>query len=240
MNGIDIETAWPAILLALRVGALVVLYLFLFAAFRALRADLRAAPASTEQRTETTPIVQDRVPQDTADPPPLRVDGEGTADEELAEFSADRAPSPASPRRAVPMRVAIPSAAAALVLVLGSVAALVARESASERAEAPASENAPFGPPTASPAPGRVSVGLAATEDSQVRVTVDGVVQFDGTLRARERQSWEGSERIQVWTDKGRTLQLSVNGDDLGPYSPAMGHPDWNRIDFGFWPGWTR
>ena len=239
MSGIDIETAWPAILLALRVGALVVLYLFLFAAFRALRADLRAAPVATEQRTATTPTVEDRVPQDATDLPPLD-DDEGVADEEPADFSADRAPSPAAQRRTVPMPIAIPSAAVALVLVLGSIAALVAREPASERAEAPASESAPFGPPTVTPALGRVSVGLAATEDSQVRVTVDGVVQFDGTLRARERQSWEGSERIQIWTDKGRTLHLSVNGNDLGPYSPAMGHPDWNRIDFGFWPGWTR
>ena len=43
-----------------------------------------------------------------------------------------------------------------------------------------------------------------------------------------------------MWTDKGKTLVLAVNGRDLGPYSPAMNHPDWNRIDFSFWPGWSE
>ncbi len=84
------------------------------------------------------------------------------------------------------------------------------------------------------------TVGLAAQEDSLVRVTVDGVVQFDGTLKARQRQAWDGAQRIQVWTDKGKTVLIAINGDNLGPYSPSMGKPDWNRIDFGFAPGWVR
>jgi hypothetical protein len=83
-------------------------------------------------------------------------------------------------------------------------------------------------------------VALAANEASGVRVTVDGVVQFDGTMQAGQRQNWDGTQRIEVWTDKGKTLGLTVNGKDLGPYSPAMGHADWNRIDFSFWPGWPQ
>ena len=99
---------------------------------------------------------------------------------------------------------------------------------------------APFGPATVTPAPGRVTVGVAAQTDARLRVTVDGAVQFEGMLAAGERQAWDGSQRIQVWTNSGRTLLLAVNGHDLGPYSPAMGHPDWNTIEFGFWPGWTQ
>jgi hypothetical protein len=154
---------------------------------------------------------------------------------------AGRPMAPPAPR-GVPPRLAITLGGLALVVILGSAAALSLSgpETAAGPVSEPASANGPFGPPLREPAPGRVTVGLAAVEDSQVRVTVDGVVQFDGTMRARERQAWEGSERIQVWTDSGQTLQLAVNGTDLGAYSPAMGHPDWNRIDFGFWPGWAQ
>ena len=106
--------------------------------------------------------------------------------------------------------------------------------------EAEATTVNPLEPPTVAPSPGQVTVGLATLEDAQVRVTVDGVVQFDGTLRRGQRQAWDGRERIQVWTDNGQQVQLAVNGVDLGAYSPAMGQPDWNRIDFGFWPGWAQ
>jgi Domain of unknown function (DUF4115) len=97
-----------------------------------------------------------------------------------------------------------------------------------------------FGPQAVTPVSGRVTVGVAAQTDARLRITVDGTVAFEGTLAAGERQAWDGSQRIQVWTDSGRTLLLAVNGQNLGPYSTAMGHPDWNTIDFGFWPGWTR
>jgi hypothetical protein len=216
---IDADTSWSLALLLLRVVAVGVLYLFLYTAFRALRDELRGSDTATVPAA--TAVIEQQV--DPALPLPL----------------PERPSVPPTARR-IPARIAIPSAAAILVLVLGGITALASRAPAGDTATAPpASTSEPFGPPTATPASGKVTVGLAATEDSQVRVTVDGVVQFEGTLRARERQAWEGTERIQVWTDKGKTLELSVNGKDLGPYSPAMGHPDWNRIDFGFWPGWA-
>jgi hypothetical protein len=224
---LDADTSWSVALLLLRIVAVGVLYLFLYSAFRTLRDELRgrapiaeraAAPAAVLAVSEALPVEYG----------------------EAWEPAATRVPPPPSSSR-IPARIAIPAAAAVLVLVLGVATTLGSREPTGDTATAPpASTSEPFGPPTATPAPGRVTVGLAATEDSQVRVTVDGVVQFEGTLRARERQAWEGAERIQVWTDKGKTLELAVNGQDLGPYSPAMGHPDWNRIDFGFWPGWAQ
>jgi Domain of unknown function (DUF4115) len=119
-----------------------------------------------------------------------------------------------------------------------------AAQSASQVPDVPADQaGAPgvaFGPPAVTPVSGGVTVGVAATTDARLRVTVDSRVEFEGTLAAGEQQAWDGRQRIQVWTDSGRTLLLAVNGHDLGPYSSAMGHPDWNSIEFGFWPGWTR
>ncbi len=232
-----LELAWPYTLLGLRVAAVAALYLFLFSAFRALRGELRseARPVAVVAPVDSEQAVAVR--------PPGVIDWPGRprpAETAFPDVAEDEAAPPRSPRR-IPASIAIPGAAAILVVVLGSVAVLAMQGPAGDVATiTPSSTTTPSGPPAVTPAPGRVTVGLAAVEDSQVRVTVDGVVQFDGTLRAGQQQSWEGGERIQVWTDTGKTLQLAVNGEDLGPYSPAMGHPEWNRIDFGFWPGWAR
>ncbi len=232
------DEAWPTVLLALRVGVVIVLYLFLLSGFRALRAELRA-------------------PSFQIAPSPGPVDFDVTEDFEPFDeptIALPQSPRPKVPRRIkpashgrarpwkrVPLALGIPAVAAAVV-VLGAGVALATRDdnAGGQGAVATVAADQAFGPPAVKPASGRVTVGLAATEDALVRVTVDGVVQFDGTLRARQRQAWEGSQRVQVWTDKGKTLQIAINGDNLGAYSPAMGHPDWNRIDFGFIPGWTR
>ena len=81
------------------------------------------------------------------------------------------------------------------------------------------------------------NVGMGT--DYTIYSLVDGVVQFDGTLAAGQKQAYDGKQRIDVWTDKGKTLNIAINGKNVGPYSPAIGHADWNRIDFSFWPGWT-
>ncbi|MPZ97980.1 MAG: DUF4115 domain-containing protein [Dehalococcoidia bacterium] len=133
----------------------------------------------------------------------------------------------------VPWRIVVPTAAGLLVAVLAVIGVLTA-------GGPPWSpEDEQQGVPVETPVAGQVTVGLQAQEDSAVRVTVDGVVEFDGVLSAGERQSYGGSERIQVRTDKGRTMLISVNGQELGPFSPAVGHADWNLIDWGFWPGWA-
>lgn len=149
----------------------------------------------------------------------------------------------AEPRRgrhpALRTDVLVPAIAAVFVVILGTWGLFFADESPSEQAARGASDGE-LRPPVETPTGNGVTVGLAAQEDSIVRVTVDGIVEFDGVLREGQRQLWEGRQRIQVRTENGQTLLLSVNGDDLGPYSPAMGHPEWNRIDFGFWPGWEQ
>jgi hypothetical protein len=99
----------------------------------------------------------------------------------------------------------------------------------------------PSGTPTASatPAPANRATLLArAQQDVQARVSVDGVVAFDGTLRANEERSWEGSTRVQISTNRAAQLQVAVNGFTLGTLSVAVGHPDWNTVDWGWAAGW--
>jgi hypothetical protein len=218
----DVE-GWPLVLLGLRIAAVALLYLFLFSAFWALRGELSATRTPSAEPLPTAP------PR--PDPEPYR----------------EPAPGPARPPRRSPARVAMASASVALVIVLAGGALFAIGDALRSRGDPPevptdqaAASVAPFGPPAVTPVSGQVTVGLAATTDAQLRVTVDGTVQFQGTLAAGQRQAWDGRQRIQVWTDSGRTLLLAVNGRNLGPYSHAMGHPDWNRIDFGFWPGWTQ
>lgn len=247
---------WPLALLGLRIAAVGLLYLFLATAFRALRADLRASSAPERARTgyarAATPVAAGRRSATVEAYPDRTYDEEydGWEDDwdEEWEPESEAAPTPGTERRA-PRRgfrrpaVWLPVAAAVLVAAFGGTAMFLADDDPgappADQATGQQESNDPSEPPAVAPDPGRVTIGLAATEDAQVRVTVDGVVEFDGLLRRGERQAWEGAERIQVWTDSGKTVQLAVNGVDLGAYSPAMGHPDWNRIDYGFWPGWA-
>jgi hypothetical protein len=246
------------LLLGLPIAVVALLYLILFPAFLLLSAFL----ALRATRTPSARSLSVTLPLPEIEP------------------YKEPAPSPARVRSWIPVRVAMVSAAAALVIVLGGGALLAIGDtlrlhgdgntlpshsdgdtlpsgsdgdtlpsgsdgdaSPSGRdvpADAADASEAPLGPAIVTPMPGQVTVGLAATTDAQLRVTVDGTVEFEGTLAAGEWQTWNGSQRIQVWTDSGRTLQLAVNGYSLGDYSTAMGHSDWNRIEFGFWPGWTQ
>jgi hypothetical protein len=43
---------------------------------------------------------------------------------------------------------------------------------------------------------------------------------------------------VQVWTNNGKNLLVTVNGFQLGALSPAVGHPDWNTVDWGWLAGW--
>jgi len=197
----------------------------------------RVAPAPAAAAPTSPAPVAPRGARGAPLPP---VDDAPTAGAEVVEMD-EIAREPAAPRRgALPWRVFIPLYGALAVVVAGVLVFALQSPSTNPPPTPTASAGDPAGPPAVAPAAGQVTVGLAATEDSGVRVTVDGIVQFDGILRAGQRQSWDGRQRIDVWTDKGKTLLLAVNGKDLGPYSPAMGHADWNRIDFSFWPGFGQ
>ncbi len=156
---------------------------------------------------------------------------------EPASTAEEAAPKPR--RGAMPWRVFVPLYTGLALVVFGALFFALRSPDGTPTATPTTAAGQQSGPPAIAPAAGHVTVGLAATEDSGVRVTVDGVVQFDGTLAAGQKQAYDGKQRIDVWTDKGKTLNIAINGKNVGPYSPAIGHADWNRIDFSFWPGWT-
>jgi len=81
-------------------------------------------------------------------------------------------------------------------------------------------------------------LSVTAQVGLEVRVTVDGVVAYSGLLSAGESRSWEGSSRIQLWTNNAKSLLVTVNGYALGPMAVAIGHPDWNSADWGWSAGW--
>ncbi|MCC6237596.1 MAG: DUF4115 domain-containing protein [Dehalococcoidia bacterium] len=174
----------------------------------------------------TLPLAAPRFEAATAPPAPTK---------DIPTPAPRRVPSsrPGAGRPRLIVLAAVGGLTAAGVLAV-SVASLQTRSSAPPP-EATTTASEPAAPQAV---PGQVLVTLRAQEDTYVRATVDSTVLFDGTMRSGESRSWQGRQRVQVFTNKGRTALLSINGYELGPYSPAMGHPDWNQIDFGFGPDW--
>lgn len=95
------------------------------------------------------------------------------------------------------------------------------------------------GRPAATVPADRATLQLTAEKDARIRITVDGSPVFSGVLRAGESKSWLGERRVQVWTSDGKVLQVTVNGHQLGALSQAVGHPEWNTVDWGWPAGWT-
>ncbi|MGE0229279.1 MAG: DUF4115 domain-containing protein [Dehalococcoidia bacterium] len=92
---------------------------------------------------------------------------------------------------------------------------------------------------TSTPAPANAAtLTVLAQQQSSVRVSVDGSVSYEGTLAAGESRSWSGSARVQLWTNNGKNVAVTVNGFELGALSTAVGHPEWNTVDWGWAAGW--
>ncbi|MEZ4554073.1 MAG: DUF4115 domain-containing protein [Dehalococcoidia bacterium] len=92
---------------------------------------------------------------------------------------------------------------------------------------------------TSTPAPANAAtLTVQARQQSSVRVSVDGAIAYEGTLGAGESRSWSGSVRVQLWTNNGKNVAVTVNGFDLGALSTAVGHPEWNTVDWGWAAGW--
>ncbi len=90
-------------------------------------------------------------------------------------------------------------------------------------------------PAPASATSGQANLELKAQQDTQVLVSVDRKPAFSGIIKAGETMSWNGSSWLQVKTNSGKNLLISVNGHALGTLSEAVGHPEWNAVDWG-WP----
>jgi cytoskeletal protein RodZ len=73
--------------------------------------------------------------------------------------------------------------------------------------------------PTATPevVGSAITLDLAATQRSWVRVVVDGAVAEEGFLAADDVRTYEANESILIRTGNGGGVNLILNGEDLGP-----------------------
>jgi hypothetical protein len=84
-------------------------------------------------------------------------------------------------------------------------------------------------------APQIVRVQLRATQPSYVRVTVDGVRQFNGLLRPRQgMKTWIGHRAIFVLTYDGSHVRARLNGRPIGLLSSYPG----SAVDEATPTGW--
>ncbi|MDQ3707575.1 MAG: DUF4115 domain-containing protein [Chloroflexota bacterium] len=60
------------------------------------------------------------------------------------------------------------------------------------------------------------------TRDAWLRVLVDGVQRYSGTLPAGTNRQWSGKSTIQIRTGRGDVVRVQINGADRG----FMGTPD--------------
>lgn len=231
------ELDWPVLLLVTRITVVVALYLFVLVAVSALRAEIgvRTMPAPVPTAERSVSVEREAILEQASGAALDEATTEQTeADEPLPDDLEVVRPARRSPWvYLAPLSVGVP------LLLVGAMVFVLRSGSTPFDSASPSSTSTKTQPAPA-PVPGRVAVSLSAAEDSGVRVTVDGTVQFEGTMRAGERRNWDGKSVVAVWTDKGKSLRIAVDGRDLGPYSPAMGHADWNRIEYSFWPGWSQ
>jgi cytoskeletal protein RodZ len=95
----------------------------------------------------------------------------------------------------------------------------VRADTASRSAGAPATTR-PKPRPAAVPA-GKVQVVMAWTGPSWTSVTLDGKLEFQGTLEPGERRTWTADERIDLRLGNAGAVTLRVNGRALGPAGAA-------------------
>lgn len=89
------------------------------------------------------------------------------------------------------------------------------------------------------PVPANVAaLTVVARQIADVRITVDGNVAFEGQLKANESRSFQGKTNVRINTNNGKNIDVTVNGHALGALSPAVGHPEWNTVDWQWEAGW--
>ena len=76
--------------------------------------------------------------------------------------------------------------------------------------------------PTTRPAGDKVTVKVVTTRDAWMRVLVDGVQQYNGTLPKGSTRQWTGDDIIRIRTGRADSVQVTVNGEEIG----LMGDPD--------------
>ncbi len=72
---------------------------------------------------------------------------------------------------------------------------------------------------------GRVKLGLVAQKPvDEVRITIDGVIAYQGPLQEQEARTFEGEREIRVWFSQGGLVSIRVHGRN--PETPGkLGAP---------------
>ena len=101
-----------------------------------------------------------------------------------------------------------------IALIVAGAAGLLSR-SASTPEPAP-----PDVAPAVAAAGRGVQVDLVALREVDIRVTVDGAIEFEGHLLEEEARSFVADEQISLWLQYGRSVELTVNGKEAGRPGP--------------------
>jgi cytoskeleton protein RodZ len=86
----------------------------------------------------------------------------------------------------------------------------------------------PLPPPVAE----QVSVKVDTTRDAWLRVLVDGVQQFSGTLPRGATRQWTGKNTVRIRTGRADSVRVTVNGADIGTMQIGSGlivEKEWDR-----------
>lgn len=167
------------------------------------------------------------------------------ADRVMAAYSRTngiRAPAPTPPRVPTPASASTGqghplihrrahwgrwSTLAVVALVAVGVVAIASRPGDAPPVDLPAAASV-------APSPVPVVVNLVTIAAVDARVVVDGELQFEGRLARGEARSFEGTERIELFLASGETVQLTVNGHQVGrpgasgqAYEEAFGPDDY-------------
>jgi cytoskeletal protein RodZ len=87
---------------------------------------------------------------------------------------------------------------------------------------APVSATLPLTPTTSAqasptvPAAAQITVKVVTTRDAWLRVTVDGVQQFSGTLPSGSTRQWTGRRTVRIRTGRADAVSVTVNNANLG------------------------
>lgn len=60
-------------------------------------------------------------------------------------------------------------------------------------------------------------LALDATEDVWLRLKVDEKIIFENIMKKGTSESWKAENNFTIWTGKAQALQLTLNGNYLGP-----------------------
>ncbi len=79
-----------------------------------------------------------------------------------------------------------------------------------------------------------VVVKVATTgHDAWMRVLVDGVQQFSGTMPRNSTRQWTGKNTVRIRTGRADSVQVNVNGNDkgfMGTKDNLIVEKEWNRL----------